>query len=304
MHRCLLAILLVGCTAAPSDDDDSATPAPVEPPCGSWDPATVLGVVEDPSITEISGLVASRRNPGVLWVHEDSGAAAVLTALDRNGATLGTLRLDAPALDNEDLALGPCPDDAWCLVLADIGDNAELRPTVALRRVVEPDLGDVSPDAPFELEAEPETVSVSYPDGPENAEGAVVTPEGDVIIVTKRNDGDAKLLRVPAAFDVDVAEHVSTITIDPAGGLANTVTGSDLSQDGDRLLLRTYGGVYQVDLSDVGLAGAADGSVRVLPAAPEPQGEAVAWDADGRSVLQVSEATNPPLYWMRCASTP
>lgn len=303
MNRCLLALLLVGCTATPADDDDSATPAPSGPPCASWDPATVLGTVEDPTITEISGLVASRRNPGVLWVHEDSGAAAVITALDRSGATLGTLRLDAPALDNEDLALGPCPDDDWCLVLADIGDNAEARPTVALRRVIEPDLG-VSPDASFELEVEPETVSVSYPDGPENAEGVVVTPEGDVVIVTKRNDGDAKLLRVPAAFDVDVAEHVSTITIDPVGGLPNTVTGSDLSQDGDWLLLRTYGGVYQVDLSDVGLAGAADGSVRVLPAAAEPQGEAVAWDADGRSVLQVSEATNPPLYWMRCASTP
>ena len=41
-----------------------------------------------PEIPETSGLAVSRRNPGLLWSHNDSGSAAVLFALD----TAGTLR--------------------------------------------------------------------------------------------------------------------------------------------------------------------------------------------------------------------
>jgi hypothetical protein len=55
-----------------------------------------------------------------MWVQEDSGAGAILTALDFSGATLGTLQLTGVInQDWEDLAIGPC-ETGTCLWVGDI----------------------------------------------------------------------------------------------------------------------------------------------------------------------------------------
>ena len=56
-----------------------------------------VGTVESPLITEASGLVASRKNPGVLWVHNDKGPPCVY-AVTPQGKYLGTYNLVAPAI--------------------------------------------------------------------------------------------------------------------------------------------------------------------------------------------------------------
>ena len=41
-----------------------------------------MGIIEQPGLTEVSGVVASWQHPGTLWVHDDSGSGADLYAID------------------------------------------------------------------------------------------------------------------------------------------------------------------------------------------------------------------------------
>src|SRR5436309_124045 len=97
--------------------------------------ARVTGHVADGAATELSGLVLSRTQPGVLWTHNDSGDRARVFAVTPAGRVLADL--DVPAAHNvdwEDIALGPGATPAGpsgrgaALYLADIGDNAAQRP--------------------------------------------------------------------------------------------------------------------------------------------------------------------------------
>ncbi|NLT76895.1 MAG: hypothetical protein GXX98_10255, partial [Planctomycetes bacterium] len=74
-------------------------------------PGVEAGIVRTPLIQEASGLVASRKNPGVLWVHNDSGDTARVFAIDTRGNLLGVCSVTgAKARDWEDIAIGPGPD--------------------------------------------------------------------------------------------------------------------------------------------------------------------------------------------------
>lgn len=305
----LLSLSLAGCPTDPADDDDATEEPTPEPPCGFWGAADVVGEVEDAALDEISGLVASRQTPGALWVHEDSGAGPLLVALDTNGRTIAELTLtDAPAADWEDMAIGACAGEAppadggpWCLVVGDFGDNGESRPFVTLLTVEEPavdlDRGEVE-----ELSLTATEVRAVYGEGAQNAEGLVLEPDGTPVVITKRNDGLARLYRMPLTETDPPAEAqlLAETRIGPVGGLVDTVTGADLNEAGDRLLLRTYTAGYLYELDEDGLPGIDPLQQRVLPVGAEPQGETIAWSADGRDILHVSEDVQPPLYRLSC----
>jgi hypothetical protein len=94
-------------------------------------------LVRLPGLPESSGLAVSRRTPGRLWTHNDSGGP-VLFALDAGGAVTGRVRLTgADVQDWEAIAAGPCGTGA-CLYVADIGDNAARRRRVTIYRLPEP----------------------------------------------------------------------------------------------------------------------------------------------------------------------
>ncbi len=302
----LLGFLVLAC---PGQDDDDSTeftdPDTPFVPCTSWALASSLGVVEDSGLNEISGLVVSRRNPGIFWVHEDSGDDAVLTALDRTGATHATLVLDGvDPVDHEDLALGNCGDGSGetCLVVGDFGDNAGVRDSVTLWRLPEPDLSMTLPG--IELEGTPEQLRYQYPEGAQNAEAVVLEPDGSPVVMTKRTDGDSRIYRLPAVgWDATAdAELVASITMGSDGGLLDAVTAADLSSDGERLLIRTYTYARHYDLSEVGLDGIVEAPTRQMLPALEQQGEAIAWDDDERGVLTIGEQENATVWHMECSS--
>jgi hypothetical protein len=57
---------------------------------------------------EASGIVASRQNPGVLWVHNDSGAPPRVFAINARGDLLGICNVGGAKIrDWEDIAVGP-----------------------------------------------------------------------------------------------------------------------------------------------------------------------------------------------------
>ena len=99
----------------------------------------VAGRLAAPEATEISGLVASPTQPGVLWAHNDSGDRARIFALRSDGSLMASLDVPgAEATDWEDIAVGPGGD----LLLGDIGDNKSVRKDIDIYRVPEPRLAD------------------------------------------------------------------------------------------------------------------------------------------------------------------
>ena len=98
--------------------------APVAPACPSFGEAEAVGVVTDPELVELSGLVRAR---DVLWTHNDSGAAT-LVALSDGGAVVQRVALASTVIvDWEDLAVRG--DSLW---LADVGDNLAIRTVLFL----------------------------------------------------------------------------------------------------------------------------------------------------------------------------
>ena len=295
-------------TDSPDDspgDSDSATSDPwteVEP-CFTYADPTATGTVQDAALDEISDVLPSRRNPGVLWVLEDSGNPSVLTAIDAAGATLGTVALDGITMvDWEDLAWSRCTADARfdpqgpesCLWVADIGDNMVNRTHARLLAVVEPDLSQQA--APFALTLPARIHDVPYPDSPHNAESLAFRPEGAVIL-TKRDQ------QLSGVYLLDL----TLLTMSYAGDLhlpASTATAADLWPDGSRLLVRTYESLDEFWLSSSGIADTHN-TIRVpVPVGAEHQGESASYDPLLRGYWTISEGVNPTIWFSTCASEP
>lgn len=306
MQHALLFSLMAACGADAQDATDSAnesdsqvhteTAEPALGPCDTWAKPEEVGRVADAALEEISGLAISQQNPGVLWVHEDSGGPARITALAASGETLGTLSLaDTENQDWEDLALGPC-EQGTCLWIADIGDNGDSRPSVSVLSVPEPQLeGGVG----FELNATPVVIHFSYPEGPQDAEALVVDPTGQPFVLTKRTDQSSRIYRIPLDGS-PMAVLVGTINTGPFSGLPTATTAADLWPDGSRLLIRGYLYSIQVALGEDWLASAPTAPATQVVTALEKQGEAIAYDANNRAIFHISEGKNPLIWRLNC----
>ena len=140
-------------------------------------------------IVEPSGLVASRRHPGIFWTHNDSGNPPALFAVRRDGSLVREYKVAAANVDWEDIGI----DDAGHLYLGDIGDNLHVLPVHAILRIDEPDPAEAS-ERPLAATA----FHFRYPEGKRfDAEGLFV--DGDrAVVVSKSGDGrEAELFAVP-----------------------------------------------------------------------------------------------------------
>ncbi len=168
----------------------------------SCEPAGSLIKVAD--LPEGSGLAVSRRTPGRLWAHNDS-REPILVALDSMGAVVGRVRVPGVTLEDwEAVAIGPC-SAGTCIYIGDIGDNEAKRADIRIYRVAEP--AEASGSV-----AIADVLRMTYPDGPQDAEAVLVTPKGEVFIVTKGDTGPVALYRVPQD-----AKPGGTVMLQPIG---------------------------------------------------------------------------------------
>jgi len=281
----------------------ASTTLEIEPgDCPYDDGYETLGTVADADLLETSGVAVGRRDPAVLWVHNDSGHDSILYAIDRSGALLGTWTLDVEGDDLEDMAAGYADDGTPELWLGDVGDNRLERTEIKLYRLEEPevDTGGVAEDHDV---TDLETLTLTYPDGAHNCETVMEDPvTGDLYLLTKEIDGASELFRKAAPHtDGETAEleYITTLNFG-TGALAGNklVTGGDFSPDGAWIVVRTYADtafVWPRDRSaTVADAFAADPCTLTLPT--EPQGEAICFDADADGLITISEGESPPIY--------
>ncbi|MCU0918318.1 MAG: hypothetical protein MUC88_27695 [Planctomycetes bacterium] len=297
-------------------------------------PGRQMGVIQSQVLGEISGIVASRRHPGVLYVHNDSDEAPRVYVLNEKAQLLGVYTIRGAAIrDWEDIAIGPGPNpDAKLkssaprpsdpvpgpsyLYIGDIGDNEAKRAEVVVYRVPEPQ---VDPAQPFGQRTIglAEAVRLVYPDGPRDAETLLVDPlTGDLYLISKR-DWVPRMYRAacPQLWHPGLRAEATTprITLEYVGDLPfwTFPTGGDVSPDGRRVLIR---GIFRITRWDrpVG-AGPSNTQGRVgdpaplwqafagksvtVPMASEDQGEAICFDSKGTGYFTISEGTHVPLYY-------
>lgn len=276
------------------------------PETGGGEASVALGQLQDPRLREISGLAASRRHPGLYYVHNDSGDQPRIYLIDREGSSRATIELlGAQHVDYEDIALAPSPSrGGWDVCVADIGDNQARRKEVVIYRFPEPEL---PPENRATIHVRPRRLLLCYEDGPRNAEGLVFHPiSGDAYIFSKRTDGACDVYKWPADTAGEgplTIRRVTTLRWEEHTPLATIVTAADIAPDGRRLATRSYLCGWEWTLPpDVPVAEFerifSHKPVR-LPLPSEPQGEALGYSADGNALLILSEGVSPTLYELR-----
>ncbi len=297
-----------------------STPALAGGICKGWTEPYAVGALDHAVVNEASGMAVSRQYTDRMYFHNDSGDGPFLYVTDGRGKLQRRVEIEGgSAIDNEDLGLGPC-GDRTCLFIGDIGDNFEMRSTIEV--VVVEELREfparVAPLAKLQLR---------YPDGPHNAEGLAVHPNGDLYVLTKemstitRVARAAKLYRLPrsewggpGAGNAHLLQAAGEIDLpflaDGASKWGKIVTAFDIAPDGSKFIALTYERAYEFgfDLAVDALIPAREMApgqdyfpVKVLAL---DQQEALSYLPDGRGLVYTTEVEkkkkDPPLMRMDC----
>ncbi len=245
------------------------------------------GLIESNQIDEASGLAASRRHPGVLWTHNDSGDLPRIFALNANGRNLGEVQLAGiSARDWEDIAVGPGPEaNVDYVYIGDIGDNSAAFPLKMIYRLPEPAYNS-NQAVKDTVISNFDTITFQYPDGNRDAETVMVDPLTKDIYVASKRESQVRVYRLPypqSVTEVMTAEQVATLNL-------TNVVGGDISPDGLEILIKTYSDIYYWSRTAGQPVGEAVSAQPLkVPYVPEPQGEGICWSGDASGYYTVSE---------------
>ena len=285
----LLVGLLIGVCAC---SHESSRPVSKDAPfCAPQD----RGLVSDDELEEVSGLVASRKNPGLLWVHNDSGHPAELYLISPRGKRVATYRLpEAENVDWEDIALGPGPEiGETYLYIGDIGDNVSLFNEHYVYRLPEPTYTESS-SLVIDTITHYDRLPFSYANGASDAETLLVDPiTRDLYVLTKEmNQIQVYQLHYPDNPPFRQQSVEPLITLPFVGvDLLDRLVGGDISSNGTEVLLKTYEYVLYWRRKDptMALSTLLQLPADTLPYGVEPQGEAIGFAADGSGYYTLSE---------------
>jgi hypothetical protein len=263
----------------------------------AYGPPTRLTTIKSESITESSGIAASRTSPGAYWTHNDSGDGPFIYAFDTRGNMLGTFRVTgATARDWEDIATGPGPQpNRSYLYIGDIGDNDHTRPEVVVYRIPEPQptAADKNTTKTRPRPTEPaEAIRLVYPDGKHDAEAQMVHPAtGNIYIMTKIAFGNPIVYEAEAPFTGGklILKRIGEVRV--ASILGGAITGGSISPDGRRVALCDYFGGYEMVLPSTSknFDDIWKQKMTSFDLGKRKQGESITYRLDGNAVLATSE---------------
>jgi hypothetical protein len=207
----------------------AATTQPATQPSRS---IQLTGRITAPDIKESSGLVASRRYPGVFWTHNDSGNAPILYAITATGELIARFPVKgATCRDWEDIAI----DDQGHLFIGDIGNNWGKHHQLAVYRLAEPD----PRGKPVVLVVD-QAWQLRFPGNSFDCESLFVWKQHGFVISKVFDCERAVLYRFPLVKQrvPAVLEKVVELPI------RWPCTGADISPDGGKLAVMTNAGPY------------------------------------------------------------
>jgi hypothetical protein len=267
---------------------------------GLYDEPQQVGTITAPELAEISGLAPGRAARGVWWAHNDSNGKARIYAVSETGQLLARFDVTgATNVDWEDIASAPGADSRPALYIADTGNNGGDRDGHTIYRVREPQLvGGLKSG----LTEAAEAFHFRYPDGRHDAEAIFVDPDSRrVYVITKTLREDCRVYRFP--HPPRAGEQV---TLEPVTGRhvaaverLRLVTGAAASPDGSRVVVRTYFSAFEFQRArGDGFESLFDREPTAIKLPQTRQGEAIAYSADGQSLVTTSERLPAPLHRM------
>lgn len=271
IHSLAAGVIFLGlCLAALGTPEPRRTSAWVKP-------AVETGKLDSAELSESSGLIASRQNPGVLWVHNDSGDRARIFAINEKGQLLAEYTLPgAVAVDWEEISFGPGPGTGDYIYVGDNGLNRdgqahytkkikrdEVRAFPAFFRFSEPKVPEGIPPDPAQTPRREvrdwERIELRYPDDkPYNCEAFTIDrttgdaflfvknhvagdPEkfGRVFLATARQIEIASKTKTPVRLKLAAKVRTNRDSTRPA-----LATAADLSADGKILMVKNIQEVF------------------------------------------------------------
>ncbi|MEV7615835.1 WD40 repeat domain-containing protein [Streptomyces sp. NPDC089799] len=229
-------------------------------------------VIEDPRITESSGLAASRIHPGVYWTHNDSEDGPYVYGVDAaTGRTVARVTMTGVGRPRDVEAISLGPDGQ--LYVGDIGDNRNgTWDHVWIYRFPEPkQLGDSTVKAA--------QFTVKYADGPRDAEALMVHPKTGRVYIASKDKTKGGLYEGPAQLSTGGTNVFRRVAAMP------WVTDGAFSPDGTRLAVRGYLFARTYPFRD----GRPSGEGDRVDAPWQGQAESVTYSADGSALMMGAE---------------
>jgi hypothetical protein len=231
-----------------------------------------------PIINESSGIADSKRNPGFLWVQEDSGNPPQLILLGHDGNVSKRIHIrNATNRDWEDMALA-----GDRIYIAETGDNDRVHSDYSFYIFDEP-------ASTADTISNYDVIRFKYPDGAHDTEAFIVdAATRDIYIITKR-DQPSRVYKLAYPYNpngINTAERVGELTY-------TGVVSATISPDGREIILKTYFGLqYYPRNAGESIIDALKKSPQLLNYRIEPQGEAVGFAQSGKGFFTLSEKGN------------
>jgi len=223
--------------------------------------------LRDDRIFESSGLADLG---SVMATVNDSGDSSRVFVLDPDsGKTVGLTDFHREVTDVEALA----PAGPRAVYVGDIGDNGREREEVVVHRV---------PVGREQLNVEPTSFRLAYPDGPHDAESLFADRAGRLHLITKAFGGGT-VYRAPPRLR---SNRVNVL--EPVGRVRGYITDAALFPDGRHLLVRSLQQARVYTMPDLIPVGAF-----ALPW--QRQGEGISVGPDGRIRIS-TEGAGTPVY--------
>ena len=279
----------------------SSAPASSAP--AAWTAPAMMCRISDAAINEASGIAVSRRNNGIVYMHNDSGDTARLFAVGKDGKTKAVITLSGvTATDWEDMAVAYDAECKPTVYIAETGDNGKSRPEVRIYAFEEPQIA--LDGSSVQVSVTPRKLRFKYPDGPRDCETLMADFKGRALyVISKETDTSSGVYRLNPVWDDTLQTAVKTgiVTLaDPLPYYPNLATGGDISPDGSRIVIRTYQQAYEFRVARGKLP---EDGLKTTPAvvriAMETQGEAICYGRDNRTLLTVSEGVNPTVFSLK-----
>lgn len=259
--------------------------------------------IQSEQLNEISGLANSGISDDLLYVVNDSGDSSRFFAINTAGMLLATYHykgvnknIPHQVVDCEEMASGPGKKRGRnYLYIGDIGDNNGKRPFISIYGFEEPALADTLKDLDRFV------LHLKYPDHPRDAEAFVIDPIlRTICVISKREDtvGIYEASLDHGDGDTLTLEKKGWLSFPKKGlGYAWSPVSANISRDGKKFLLKTYGSVYYWERKDAEpIAEMIMRSPKSLPYIRETQGETIAFNRAGSGYYCISEGLHPVIY--------
>ena len=285
---------------------EKPAPTPTPPPVvveSTYENVQDRGLLENAQLDEASGLAASRKNPGYLWSHNDSGDKNRIFLFDTYGKGKYEFTIQgAENRDWEDMAVVKESDGSATIYVAHFGDNNSVYRSYAIYWIKEPVISASTPALNTISQVNKVTFTVS--DGSRDMECLLVDQQSKDLFIISKRETQKQLYKIAAAIMVagttTKAEFIQKLDniSQPFSNAALVIQGfyitaGSVSPDNTEILVKNYLEIYYWKRKEgETIPQALARQAKTVPYQMEPQGEGITFAEDGGGYYTISESAD------------